>query len=65
MNKESVWWIVTLFLLGAIGVLIIMNPAGFAQAAGSIFTGFGGWGQTLTGSGYVNRQAGPKPVKKR
>jgi len=53
---KDVAWIITLFLLGAIGVLIIMNPKGFSKAAGSIFGGFNSWGQTLTGSGYVNRR---------
>lgn len=52
---KDVAWIITLFLLGAIGVLIIMNAGNFAVAAGSIFSGFNSWGQTLTGSGYVNR----------
>lgn len=50
---KEVSWIITLFLLGAIGVLIIKNPNGFASAAGSIFGGFNSWGQTLTGTGYV------------
>lgn len=52
MGKE-ISWIITLFLLGAIGVLIIKNPNGFASAAGSLFGGFNSWGQTLTGTGYV------------
>lgn len=52
MGKE-ISWIITLFLLGAIGVLIIKNPNGFASAAGSIFGGFNSWAQTLTGTGYV------------
>jgi hypothetical protein len=53
MNKGgSVAWVITLFLLGAIGVLIIMNAKNFAVVAGSVFTGFNQWGQTLTGSGY-------------
>lgn len=49
---KDVAWIITLFLLGAIGVLIIMNAKNFSIAAGSIFSGFNSWGQTLTGSGY-------------
>lgn len=49
---QDVAWIITLFLLGAIGVLIIKNPIGFSQSAGTIFTGIGGWGTTLTGTGY-------------
>jgi hypothetical protein len=55
MGKD-ISWIITLFLLGAIAVLIIKNPKGFASASGSIFSGFNSWGQTLTGSGYVNNQ---------
>lgn len=51
MGKD-VAWIITLFLLGAIAVLIIKNPKGFSASAGTIFTGFNSWGQTLTGSGY-------------
>jgi hypothetical protein len=53
---KDVAWIVTLFLLGSIAVLIIMNPGGFATSAGSIFGGFNSWGQTLTGSGYVAKK---------
>jgi hypothetical protein len=49
---SDVSWIITLFLLGAIGVLIIKNPIGFSASAGTIFSGFNSWGQTLTGSGY-------------
>jgi hypothetical protein len=52
---KDVAWIITLFLLGAIFVLVIMNPGGFASAAGSVFGGFNSWGQTLTGSGYVRK----------
>jgi hypothetical protein len=55
---KDVAWVITLFLLGAIAVLIIKNPGGFSQAAGSIFTGFNSWGQTLTGSGYVATKKG-------
>lgn len=57
---KDISWIITLFLLGAIGVLIIKNPKGFSSAAGSIFGGFNSWGQTLTGSGYVNNQKHPR-----
>jgi len=51
--KDSVVWIITLLLLGAIGVLIIKNPQSASIAFGSIFKGFNSWAQTLTGSGYV------------
>lgn len=57
---KDVTWVITLFLLGAIGVLIIMNPGKFAIAAGSVFGGFNSWAQTLTGSGYTVPQAGKK-----
>jgi hypothetical protein len=57
---KEVSWIITLFLLGAIGVLIIKNPNGFASAAGSIFGGFNSWGQTLTGTGYVQSRTPKK-----
>ena len=63
MAMKDVTWIITLFLLGSIGVLIIKNPKGFATSAGTIFTGFNSWGQTLTGSGYVANQAGKKQAK--
>jgi len=53
---KDIAWIVTLFLLGAIGVLIIMNAGNFSVVAGSIFSGFQGWGQLLTGSGYQGKQ---------
>lgn len=55
---KDVAWIITLFLLGAIAVLIIKNPNGFATSAGTIFSGFNSWGQTLTGSGYVGTKKG-------
>lgn len=55
---KDVAWVITLFLLGAIGVLIIMNARGFSLAAGSIFSGFNSWGQTLSGSGYVSKKKG-------
>ena len=55
---KDVAWIITLFLLGAIGVLIIKNPQGFATSAGAIFGGFNSWGKTLTGTGYVATKKG-------
>lgn len=50
--KDAVVWIITLFLLGALGVLVIMHPNNFSTAAGTVFGGFNTWGQTLSGSGY-------------
>jgi hypothetical protein len=49
---DAMVWIITLFLLGSIGVLIIMNPKGFNTSAGTIFSGFNTWATTLSGSGY-------------
>jgi len=50
--KDSVVWIITLLLLGAIGVLLIMNAGPASQVFGTIFTGFNSWAQTLSGAGY-------------
>lgn len=44
------WKIVTIFLVGSIVVLIVTHPTGFSKSAGTIFSGFGGWGSTLTGA---------------
>lgn len=49
---DSIVWIITLFLMGALGVLIIMHPQGFSTSAGTIFQGFNSWATTLSGSGY-------------
>lgn len=49
---HDIFWVITLFLLGAIGVLIIMNPNGFASAGGTLFSGINSLGVTLSGSGY-------------
>lgn len=50
---EAIVWVITLLLLGAIGVLIIKNPQGASQAFGTIFGGFNMWAKTLSGTGYV------------
>lgn len=57
---HDITWIITLFLLGALGVLIIMNPFGFASAGGTVFGGLNSWAQTLTGQSYV-KATGAKP----
>ncbi|HEX4201191.1 MAG TPA: hypothetical protein VHY59_06710 [Chthoniobacterales bacterium] len=49
---HDIFWVITLFFLGAIGVLIIMNPNGFASVGGTLFGGLNTLGTTLTGSGY-------------
>lgn len=47
---KDVWHIITLFLLGALGVLIVTHAKGFSQAAGTVFGGFNSWANTLTGA---------------
>lgn len=49
---DAIVWILTLLLLGALGVLVIMNPQGASTAFGTVFTGFGNWATILSGSGY-------------
>jgi hypothetical protein len=49
---HDIFWVITLFFMGAIGVLIIMNPTGFASAGGTVLGGINTLGVTLTGSGY-------------
>jgi len=43
------WKLLTLFFLGALVVLIITHPKGFATSAGSLFTGVNSLGLTLAG----------------
>jgi hypothetical protein len=50
--KNGVVWVLTLLLLGALGVLIIMNAANASLVFGTVFTGFNSWAQTLSGAGY-------------
>ena len=52
MPKSGVVWVLTLLLLGALGVLIIMNAGAASQVFGTVFTGFNSWAQTLSGAGY-------------
>lgn len=47
---KDVWYIITLFLLGSLVVLVVTHPQGFATSAGTIFSGFNSWGQTLAGT---------------
>lgn len=53
---HDIFWVITLFFLGAIGVLIIMNPIGFSSAGGTFFGGLNTLGTTLTGSGYNKKK---------
>lgn len=55
---DSVVWVLTLLLLGSLGVLVVMHPAGFSQSAGTVFKGFNSWATTLSGSGYKGGQKG-------
>ncbi len=50
--KNGVVWVLTLLLLGALGVLIIMNAGNASLVFGTVFTGFNSWAQTLSGAGY-------------
>jgi hypothetical protein len=47
--KDIDKWI-TIFFLGCIVVLVITHSSGFAQSAGSLFTGVNSLGTTLTGA---------------
>lgn len=49
---QDIVWLITLFFIGAIGVLFIMNPNGFKIVGGTFFGGINTLGTTLTGSGY-------------
>jgi hypothetical protein len=47
---KDITHLITFFFIGAIIVLIVTHSSGFAQSAGSLFTGFNNLGTTLTGS---------------
>jgi hypothetical protein len=47
---DKITHLITIFFLGALVVLIVTHSSGFAQSAGTIFTGVNGLGATLTGS---------------
>src|SRR5271156_1244506 len=42
--------LITIFFVGSIIVLVVTHSSGFAQSAGSLFTGVNNLGTTLTGS---------------
>lgn len=48
MDKVSA--LITLFFFGCIFVLVVTHSSGFAQSAGTVFTGVNGLGTTLTGA---------------
>jgi hypothetical protein len=48
---DRVTKLITFFFVGCIIVLAVTHSSGFAQSAGSLFTGFNNLGTTLTGSG--------------
>jgi hypothetical protein len=47
---DKITHLITIFFLGALVVLIVTHSSGFAQSAGTIFTGVNGLGSTLTGA---------------
>lgn len=61
-GTDTIVWILTLLMLGALAVLVVMNPGGFSKSAGTVFSGFGSWATILSGSGYkgsnYNKKAG-------
>jgi hypothetical protein len=50
---NNFWKLLTLFLLGCLVVLVITHSSGFAQSAGTLFTGVNALGTTLTGAGIA------------
>lgn len=44
---NNFWKVLTLFFLGAIFVAVMTHASGFSTAAGTLFTGVNGLGQTL------------------
>jgi hypothetical protein len=48
MDKMSA--LITLFFMGCLLVLVITHSSGFAQSAGTVFSGVNNLGTTLTGS---------------
>jgi hypothetical protein len=44
---QNFWKLLTLFFLGAILVAVLTHAQGFSAAAGTLFTGINGLGQTL------------------
>ena len=44
---SNFWKVLTLFFLGAIFVAVMTHASGFSKAAGTLFTGVNGLGQTL------------------
>jgi hypothetical protein len=46
---KDFWKLITLFLMGCLVVLVVTHSKGFAQSAGTIFTGVNSLGTTLTG----------------
>jgi hypothetical protein len=47
---DKITKLITIFFVGAIIVLVVTHSSGFAQSAGTIFTGVNGLGSTLTGA---------------
>jgi len=47
---DKITKLITIFFVGSIVVLVVTHSSGFAQSAGSLFTGVNSLGTTLTGS---------------
>jgi hypothetical protein len=47
---DKITKLITIFFIGAIVVLVVTHSSGFAQSAGTLFTGVNGLGSTLTGA---------------
>jgi hypothetical protein len=47
---NNFWKWLTLFLLGCLVVPVVTHSSGFAQSAGTLFTGVNQLGTTLTGA---------------
>lgn len=47
---EKAWKFLYIFLFGSLVVLAVTHAKGFATSAGSLFSGFQGFGTILTGS---------------
>lgn len=42
--------LISLFFIGSLVVLVVTHSSGFAQSAGTLFSGVNGLGTTLTGA---------------
>lgn len=52
------WGIISLVIVGFIILGILTHAKGFSSAAGTLFTGFNGIGESLSGGSSTNRMQG-------